>query len=127
MSSREFDGMLDELFRQALCPFAEAEPSVRVWRRVLHAVHPLSTGFEASVVQQVFTGLLAPAGLKALAGLSATFSRCLGSLSGLKRSNVTYVPLFSNRTYCVDRSGRCPTASFWDITWTQMFDLRLAS
>ena len=121
MSSREFDGMLDELFRQALCPFAEAEPSVRVWRRVLHAVHPLSTGFEASVVQQVFTGLLAPAGLK------AAFSHCLEFLSGLTGSNVTYVPLFSSRVYCVDRSGCCPTASFWDITWTQMFDLRLAS
>lgn len=127
MSSREFDGMLDDLIRRALYPFAEAEPSVRVWRRVLRTVRSLSAGVEASVVQRVLTGLLAPAGLKALAGLSATFSYCLGFLSGLMTRNVTYVPLFSSRVYCVDRSGRCPTVSFWDITWTQMFDLRLAS
>ncbi|MBN2389540.1 MAG: hypothetical protein JXR84_02370 [Anaerolineae bacterium] len=121
MSSREFDGILDDLFRQALYPFAEAEPPVRVWRRVLRAVRLLSPECEASIVHRVFAGLLVPA------GLPATFSRCLGFLSGLRASNVTYVPLFSSRVYCVDRSGRCPTASFWDITWTQMFDLRLAS
>jgi hypothetical protein len=121
MSSREFDGMLDNLLQQALYPFTEAEPPARVWRRVLRAVRSTHTGLEASIAHPVF------AGLPALAGLPAAFSRCLGFLSGMKGNNVTYVPLFSNRAYSIEQNGRCLPASFWDITWTQMFDLRLAS
>ncbi|MGC9394012.1 MAG: hypothetical protein ACP5J4_04085 [Anaerolineae bacterium] len=133
MSSREFDGMLDDLVRQALYPFAEAKPPVRVWRRVLRAVRSMRTGSEASidhpllVALKAFAGLLAPAGLAASAGFTAAFSRFWGSLSGMSGSNVMYVSLFSNRAYCVDQNGHCLSAPFLDITLTQMFDLRLAS
>lgn len=134
MSSREFDGMLDDLVRQALYPFAEAKPPVRVWRRVLRAVRSMRTGSEASIDHPllaaltvfadspVIASLLAPAGFAA-----AAFSRFWGSFSGMRESNVRYVPLFSNRAYCVDQNGRCLSAPFLDITLTQMFDLRLAS
>jgi len=109
MNSREFDGMLDDLLRQAFYPFAEAEPSLRVWRRVLRAVRSLRT--ERAV----------------LAGLPATFSRWLGFFSWMGDTDVTYVPWFSNRSHYVDPTGRCLHSPFWDITLRRIFDLRLAS
>jgi hypothetical protein len=115
MSSREFDDMLDDLLQQALYPFTEAKPPVKVWRRVLRAVRSTHTGPEASIDYPV------------LAGLLAIFSRCWGFLSRMRESNVTYVPLFSNRAYYFDQNGRCLPSPFWDMTLTQMFDLRLAS
>ncbi len=115
MNSREFDDMLGELLRQAFYPFAETEPSARVWRRVFRAVHAMRTGLEASIEHPL------------LAALMATFSCCLGALSGMRGRNVTYVPLFSNRAYYVDPNGRSLPSPFWDIALTQMFDLRLAS
>ena len=133
MSSREFDGMLDNLFRQALYPFAEAEPPVRVWRRVLRAVRWMRARSEASIDHPLlaaltaFAGLPVIANLAAIVGLPAAFFRFLSSFSGMKGSNVMYVPLFSNRAYCVDQNGRCLSSPFWDITLTHMFDLRLAS
>jgi hypothetical protein len=129
MNSREFDSMLDDLLRQALCPFAEAEPPARVWRRVLRAVHlhSMRTGLEASIDHPLLAALTAFAGLPVPAGLAAAFSRFLGALSGMRESNVTYVPLFLNRVYYVDQTGRRLSSPFWDITLTQMFDLRLAS
>jgi len=128
MSSREFDSMLDDILRQALYPFAEAEPPARVWRRVLRAVGSTRTGLEASIDHPLLAALTAFAGLPLLASLAATFSCCLGALLGMMRgSNVTYVPLFSNRAYYVDQNGRRLSPPFWDITLMQMFDLRLAS
>ena len=108
MNSREFDGMLDDLVRQALYPFMDAEPPARVWRRVLRTVRAMS------------------AELAVPAGLLATISRLLGFLSWMKDSEVTYAPLFSNR-YDVQPSGRYLPSPFWEITLRQMFDLRLTA
>lgn len=121
MNSREFDGMLDNLLRQALYPFAEAEPPARVWRRVLRAVRSKRTGLGVATDQPLL------AVLAALSGMLATISRCLEFLSAMKERNVIYVPFFSNRAYYVDQNGHCLSLLFWDITLTQMFDLRLAS
>ena len=38
MNSREWETEMDTLFRLALQPYREAEPSENVWRRVLNAV-----------------------------------------------------------------------------------------
>jgi hypothetical protein len=108
MSSREFDSMLDDLVRQALYPFREAEPPVRLWRRVMRTVHSMSAESLST------TGVL------------AAFFRWLGFLSGMRNSNVAYVPSFSNRSYYVDSRGRYLTSSFWDVALRQMFDLHLA-
>lgn len=108
MNSREFDGMLDDLVRQALYPFTEAQPPARVWRRVLSAVRSR------------------PAGLPVPAGLPAAFSRWAEFFLGMRRTHVTYVPLFSNRPYYVESSGRGLPSPFWDIALKQMFDMRLA-
>ena len=115
MNSREFDGMLDDLVRQALYSFTEAEPPARVWRRVLRAVRALRAE------------LAEPAGLPVLAGLPATFFRLLGFLSWMKDSEATCVSSFSNRPYYGQPSGRYLPSPFWEITLRQMFDLRLAA
>jgi len=115
MNSREFDGMLDDLVRQALYPFTEAEPPARVWRRVLRAVRAMRAE------------LALPAGLPLLAGLPATFARLLGFLSWMKDSDATYTSLFSNRPNYVEPGGRGLPSPFWEITLRQMFDLRLTA
>jgi hypothetical protein len=109
MNSREFDSMLDDLVRQALYPFTDAEPPVRVWRRMLRTVRAMR------------------AELAAPAGLLATISRLLGFLSWMKDSDTTYAPLFSNRSYGVQPSGRYLPSPFWEITLRQMFDLHLTA
>jgi hypothetical protein len=126
MSSREFDSMLDDLVRQALYPFQEAEPPMRVWRRVLRAVRSMSAESVISDGLLAVVSSLAPVSLLT-PSLLAAFSHWSGFLQGIRRANVMYVPSFSNRSYYVDPSGRYPSSPFWDITWTQMFDLRLAS
>ena len=108
MSSREFDSMLDDLVRQAMYPFGEAEPPMRVWRRVLQTVRSMSAASPAP------------------ASLLVAFFRWLGFLSGMRKPKVTYVPSFSNRSYYVDSRGRYLLSSFWDVAMKQMFDLRLA-
>ena len=127
MNSREFDGMLDDLVRQALYPFAEAEPSLRVWRRVLRAVRALRAECAPSAGQPPSAGFLALLGLPSLTSLAATVSRWSGFLAWMKASEVTCVPLFSNRAYHADPAGRYMPSLFWDVTLRQMFDLRLAS
>lgn len=110
MNSREFDGMLDDLLRQAMYPFAETEPPAKVWRRVLCTVRLLCAGTPTPI------RLLMPA------GLVSAFSHWLGFFSGMKVSNV-----FSHQPYYADPSGRYLSSPFWDIALKQMFDLRLAS
>lgn len=119
MNSREFDGMLDDLVRQALYPFVEAEPPARVWRRVWQAVCAARAEF-APADRPTFVDLLGPA------SLLAAFARWLGWLLSPRGGNVMYVPLFSNRTYYVGSSGRGLPSPFWDIALKQMFDMRLA-
>ena len=114
MSSREFDSMLDDLVRQAMYPFGEAEPPMRVWRRVLRTVRSMSAASPA------------PASLLVFASPLVAFFRWLGFLSGMRKPKVTYVPSFSNRSYYVDSRGRYLLSSFWDVAMKQMFDLRLA-
>jgi anti-sigma factor RsiW len=114
MSSREFDSMLDDLVRQAMYPFGEAEPPMRVWRRVLRTVRSMSAVSPA------------PASLLVSASPLVAFFRWLGFLSGMRKPKVTYVPSFSNRSYYVDSRGRYLLSSFWDVAMKQMFDLRLA-
>jgi hypothetical protein len=121
MNSREFDGLLDDLMRQALYPFAEAEPSLRVWRRVLRAVRLLRAECAPSA------DFLALIGLPSLTGLVATVSRWTGFLAWMKESEATYAPLYANRAYHADPTGRYSPSLFWDVTLRQMFDLRLAS
>jgi len=120
MNSREFDGMLDDLVRQALYPFAEAEPPARVWRRVWQTVCALRVQY-VPADSPVSASLLAPA------SLLAAFSRWVRWLLSPRGGNVMYVPLFSTRSYYVDSSGRGLPSPFWDIALKQMFDLRLAS
>lgn len=120
MNSREFDGMLDDLVRQALYSFTDAEPSLRVWRRVLRAVRALRAECATSAGQSTLAGFLA------LLGLPATFFRWSGFISWMRESEVTCVP-FSIRAYHVDPTGRYMPSLFWDVTLRQMFDLRLAS
>jgi hypothetical protein len=114
MSSREFDSMLDDRVRQALYPFKEAVPPMRVWRRILRTVRSMSA---ASTVS---------ASLLALAGFLVAFYRWLGFLSGMGKTTVIYVPSFSNRSYYADPGGRYSSSPFWDVALKQMFDLRLA-
>lgn len=98
MSSREFDGALDALFRQALQPFAEAAPPAAVWRRVLRAVRP------------------------------APFSRWSWILSRLNGIGLAYAPpLRSGQPYCIDPGGRYHPPPLWGVHLNQMFDLRLTS
>jgi hypothetical protein len=120
MSSREFDSMLDDLVRQAMYPFGEAEPPMRVWRRVLRTVRSMSA------VSPAPASLLTPASLLVFASPLVAFFRWLGFLSGMRKPKVTYVPSFSNRSYYVDSRGRYLLSSFWDVAMKQMFDLRLA-
>ncbi len=119
MSSREFDSMLDDLVRQALYPFSEAEPPARVWRRAWRAVCAVRAG-------SALTSSLAPAGLPSPASLLAAFARWMRGLVLAHGGTVTYVPMFSNRSYYVDSSGRGLPSPFWDIALKQMFDMRLA-
>lgn len=105
--------MLDDLVRQALYPFSEAEPPARVWRRVWRAVCAVRAG-------SALTSSLAPA---SLLGAFACWMRGLVLAHG---GTVTYVPMFSNRSYYVDSSGRGLPSPFWDIALKQMFDMRLA-
>lgn len=117
--------MLDDLVRQALYPFVEAEPPARVWRRVWQAVRVVRAGF-APADSSVSEGLLPPAGLLGPASLLAAFARWAGGLLSAREGTVMYVPLFSNRSCYVDSSGRGLPSPFWDIALKQMFDMRLA-
>ena len=97
MSSREFDSVLDDLLRQALQPFAEAESPAWVWSRVLREVS------------------------------AAPFSRWARFLSRMSGFSVIYSPPLSNQPYCVHPHGRCLPSPFSGMMMKQFLELRAVS
>lgn len=97
MNSREFDGPIDDLLRQALQPFAEATPPAGVWRRVRRQVSTVPF---------------------------AWWSRLWPRLSVF---NVSYAPSFPSQSYCIEAEGRFLPSPFSGMIMKQVFNLRLTS
>ncbi|HQE93885.1 MAG TPA: hypothetical protein PLH19_14325 [Anaerolineae bacterium] len=97
MNSREFDGPIDDLLRQALQPFAEAPPPVRVWRRVRRKVS------------------------------TAPFAWWSRLWSRLSVFDVIYAPPLPSQSYCIESEGRFLPSPFSGMIMKQVFNLRLTS
>ena len=120
MSLRNANGILDELFRQALEPAAEAQPSVDVWERVVREIRDAPAVRHTSP-RQVSVAHIAPQPLPMWR--APHWRRFISWVHGYN----TLYPPSTNNLVRIEPDGGYRPSPFAGVMVKRILDLRLVS